>query len=59
MGEMRGGLCGLKSPKSLLRANKFGFTLPEVQGAFAPTSGFSFHHFIDVCAGQVEGGAHK
>lgn len=56
MGERRGGLCGLKSPKSPVRANTFGCIPPEVQDAFAPTLGFSA---IGVCAGQVEGGAHN
>lgn len=48
-----------KIPKSLLRTDTFGCIPPEVWGAFAPMSGFSFHHFIDVCASQVEGGAHN
>lgn len=43
-----------KIPKSPLRANTLGCIPPEVQDA--PTPGFSA---IDVCAGQVEGGAHN
>lgn len=52
MWEMKGGLGGLKSP----RTNVFGCIPPGVQDARAATSGFSA---VGACAGQVEGGAHN